>query len=132
MNERLKSVFYETHAIREARDDLRKLRFDEQALVDDELSVFILRAQDIWPKLLPRQRTALGLPCIGVDELGREMGEHGLFEHNPSCTFRGRKHENYLWIRTEFGRVCWVLFNTLNEAAMDELADEAQKLKLGY
>lgn len=105
-------IFHETHQIREARD-----RLTSNDAASDELSDLIRSAQQIWPQLTDLQRKAIAEPCLGEHEDGPTLGLLELFDHNPSRTYRGRKHDNYLWIRTELGRICWVLFNTLAEGS---------------
>lgn len=92
--------------------EIRKLGAHEAVVELTELGevvAMVLRAQRIWPMLSETNQSLLGSPCLIDGAAGAEMSIHGLYRLNATRTFRGRHHDAYQYVRTELGRITWVL-----------------------
>lgn len=74
-----------------------------------EVVAMVMRAQRIWPTLSETHQNLLGNPCLSEGSAGASMAIHGLFVLNAARMYRGRSHDGYHYIRTELGRLTWVL-----------------------
>lgn len=91
---------------------IRKIR-ERDVSVDmterGEVVVMVLRALRLWPTLSAERQSLLGNPCLSEGSAGSEMAVHGLYRLNASRLYRGRSHDGYHYLRTELGRITWVL-----------------------